>query len=261
MTQQLIVTTSWDDGHPADLKLAGLLADCDASGTFYVPTRNAEGRPVLSPDNVRRVAARFEIGGHSRDHVVLTQLPPDELDRQVRENKAWLEETVGSPIRGFCYVRGRYNAAVRDAVVRAGYAYARTVENFRTNLSEDVYTVPTTLQFYPHTPIAQLKTFRRGAWTAARFRLLITALGARDLPGRLDRVAHEARRAGGLLHIWGHSWELEEYELWHALRETLGRLAKNHGARFVTNDEAVSTLRGHAVLPRSAAAAAAAGPE
>lgn len=33
--KQLIITTSWDDGHPLDLKIAELLDKYGINGTFY----------------------------------------------------------------------------------------------------------------------------------------------------------------------------------------------------------------------------------
>src|SRR5688500_11915407 len=41
-----IVTTSWDDGHPLDIRLAEMLARHGVAGTFYVPLRY-EGVPVM----------------------------------------------------------------------------------------------------------------------------------------------------------------------------------------------------------------------
>ena len=120
MSGRLLVTTSWDDGHPSDERLADLLSRYGIAGTFYVPDRNSEDRPVLDEAAIRRLSSTFEIGGHSIDHVVLHRLPPEELARQVVGNKRWLEDVSGKPIRGFCYVRGRYNNAVTGVVRRAG---------------------------------------------------------------------------------------------------------------------------------------------
>ena len=53
MTATLRLTTSWDDGHPLDLRLADRLAARGFTGTFYVPRHNREGRPVLSAREVR----------------------------------------------------------------------------------------------------------------------------------------------------------------------------------------------------------------
>ena len=37
MKPSTCITTSWDDGHPLDLRVAELLAKYGLQGTFYVP--------------------------------------------------------------------------------------------------------------------------------------------------------------------------------------------------------------------------------
>jgi hypothetical protein len=47
MPMPRIVTTSWDDGDPSDLKVAELLRARALSGTFYVPFIGPHGRRLL----------------------------------------------------------------------------------------------------------------------------------------------------------------------------------------------------------------------
>ena len=47
----LTITTSWDDGHPMDLRVAELLTRSGLPGTFYVPPSNS--RPTLSTAEIR----------------------------------------------------------------------------------------------------------------------------------------------------------------------------------------------------------------
>lgn len=235
----MIVTTSWDDGYPADAKIAELLAKHGAKGTFYVPDRNAEGRPVMTPGEVERLARTFEIGGHSIDHIVLTALDRAELARQITTNKHSLERATGTPLHGFCYVRGRYNAAVKAAVRNAGYTYARTVESFHTKLKADPFDMPVTLQFYPHARATYARNFAK-APHPARAKAFAAALRAPDLEARIAACADACSRTNGILHLWGHSWELEERNLWQLLDDTLGRLARMPNVRFLTNHETVT---------------------
>ena len=69
----LKILTSWDDGHPLDLKLAGLLDKYKIEGIFYIPKNNPEG-PVISPSQIRQLAKKFEIGAHTINHVDLTHV-------------------------------------------------------------------------------------------------------------------------------------------------------------------------------------------
>ena len=45
----------------------------------------------------------------------------------------------------------------------------------------------------------------------------------------------EARRSGGVWHLWGHSWEIERAGLWGPLREVLGAVGGQPGVRYLTN--------------------------
>lgn len=233
----LVVTTSWDDGYPADLRVAELLSKHGARGTFYVPNRNAEGRPVMGESDLKRLATAFEIGGHSLDHVVLTTLPLDEARRQIEGNKAWIEGLTGRASPCFCYVRGRYNAAIAGLVREAGYTHARTVASFSPLVGDKPLEVPTTLQLYPHTKLSYAKMLRRGEFSFARMRLFGAALAEGDLERRIERLADLSEGLGGCFHLWGHSWELEELNLWGLLDRVLARLAARH-VKFATNHEA-----------------------
>jgi peptidoglycan/xylan/chitin deacetylase (PgdA/CDA1 family) len=236
---RLIVTTSWDDGFPADLRVAELLAKYGVAGTFYVPNRNAEGRPVLSEQEVRTLSRGFEVGGHSIDHVVLTDLTNAEAQRQIVENKAWLENVTGASVRGFCYVRGRYSTELAAGVRTAGFAYARTVANLYAVNDGDPFEMPTTIQLFPHRKSVYLKGFARGRLTAARARLLWTALAADTIERRIERLIDQCARLGGYFHMWGHSWEIDDLDLWGLLETVLRQLAaRRESITFVTNFEA-----------------------
>ena len=65
MPRLRIVTTSWDDGDPQDLRVAELLDSRGLKGTFYVPIIGYDGRRILEPAELRSLASGgFEIGAH-----------------------------------------------------------------------------------------------------------------------------------------------------------------------------------------------------
>lgn len=236
MHRKLVVTTSWDDGYPADLKVAELLAKHGVAGTFYVPNRNAEGRAVMTESEVKHLATAFETGGHSIDHIVLAGLEHSEAARQVATNKAWLENVTGKPVHGFCYVRGRLDPQLKAIVRQAGFAYARTVANLRSDAGNDSFEMPTTIQLYPHSPSVYLKNFARGPLSPARARLLWASLSSRDLEHRVEGLIELCHSTGGYFHLWGHSWELDELNLWNTLDTILRKLAqRSTTVDFVTN--------------------------
>ena len=55
-----------------------------------------------------------------------------------------------------------------------------------------------------------------------------------------DRVL----RHGGVFHIWGHSWELEEGGLWSAFEEVLRYVARRPGVLYLTNGAVYDAVYG-----------------
>lgn len=219
------ITTSWDDGHPADARLADLLLKHGFGATFYVPCRNREGRDVLSRSRLRTIAERFEIGSHTLDHVRLTGLSTAEVRRQVLVGKAELEQALGKRVLGFCYPGGGHNRWISQIVREADFAYARTSTNLAIARGASPFHMPTTIQFYPHSRDVYVRNFVRfRSWgdRYAAFRVAIAASGARD---RTLRLAELAIDQGHYFHLWGHSWELEALDLWGELDQTLRGLA------------------------------------
>ena len=216
-------TTSWDDGHPLDLKTAELLAKHGCKGTFYVP---CTADPALLPSDLRTLAQRFEIGGHTLDHLRLPNLPEKEKRRQIVDGKSALEDKLGTTIHGFAYPGGKHDASCRSIVRDAGFTYARTVESFALSLRADPFLMPTTLQMYPHSVSAHFRNFaKRGDWLK-RLPAFLIALSARDLASLLARLLDLADESAGLLHLWGHSLDIEMLGLWSTLDEFLAHVAE-----------------------------------
>lgn len=234
-TAPFLVTTSWDDGHPADVRLAELLAKHGAAGTFYVPNVNVEGRPVMCPAEIRVVAQLVDIGGHTRDHVSLVRLPLKDAAQQVATNKMWLEDLLGREVCCFAYVRGHHNRSVRRLVRDAGFRYARTGANLFDTPGADCHRMLTTLQFYPHEHAVYLRNYLSGGLGLRRLALLRVLLRGRGFRELLGRAAEFCHARGGCLHVWGHSWELNEYDLWDELDCFLANLSRLK-AHFVTNE-------------------------
>jgi peptidoglycan/xylan/chitin deacetylase (PgdA/CDA1 family) len=91
--------------------------------------------PLMSAGQVGELAAAgMEVGSHGATHQRLAGLDPGQLDPEVSGSKASLGELLGAPIRGFAYPYGSMDAAARDAVRQAGYAYACAVQTPRAEL-------------------------------------------------------------------------------------------------------------------------------
>jgi len=221
MKKKAIFTTSWDDGHPLDTRIAELLSRHGFQGTFYVPLSNREGLPVMPPEEMRRLGRGFEIGSHTIDHCYLKTVGAVEARNQIVGGKNQLEQILGHGVSGFCYPGGDYTLEHRQMVIDAGFDYARTIVNFYRTLPADPFGMPTTLQYYPHARSVLVRNFiSRGEW-ARRNDLFCVSLGRGDFASRLRGMLDHVCLHGGVFHLWGHSWELESFDGWRQLDEFL----------------------------------------
>ena len=220
------VTTSWDDGDCADLKLAELLRSKGIPGTFYVPIHYRE-RP-LGPADLRTLASQgFEIGAHGSTHRHLWGLPPEELAEEVRPCKRILEDVLGKEVEMFCYPHGRYDANVVRALQDAGYKGAQpTLEPFE---------MPTTLQVFPHARFTYLKNVARARSFESLQSLLLHLPRVGSWLQLGKRLFDAVLEKGGVWHLFGHSWEIEQLGLWDDLREILDYVCRRDGVRYVPN--------------------------
>lgn len=220
-------TTSWDDGHPLDRRLADLMARHGILGTFYCPLHSGEGRPVMQAADLRALDGRFEIGSHTLDHVYANRVPAADWAAQVVQGKAQLQSMLGHPVQGFCYPGGKLAAGSRDAVAAAGFAYARTTENFRMDSGHDPLRMPTTLQFHAHPRLVLLRNLLSQGHRRRRLAVALACLAEADFETRLRRALQTCLASGSGFHLWGHSWEIDRHDLWPALERFFAQVAAN----------------------------------
>ncbi len=236
-----IVTVSVDDGHPRDRRAADMLADLGYSATFYIPARNPE-RPVMARVDLRAIAERFEVGGHTLNHAPLTQLSREAAYREIVDGRSWLEDAASSPVVSFCYPRGKFNAEVAQLVKAAGFAGARTTMGNIVTRTPDVFRSGVTTQAYSHSRTIQFRHAAhernwRGMADYGRIFRFATTWGEHFERGVAHVVAH-----GGVAHLWFHSWELDAYGQWGDLEATLRRLKSDYRFRTATNGEVFTSV-------------------
>jgi peptidoglycan/xylan/chitin deacetylase (PgdA/CDA1 family) len=223
-----LMTTSWDDGHPADLRIANLLKKYNLDGTFYVPLRSQ--RNLVSPPEMRSLAAEFEIGGHTINHVSLTTISDAVAWEEISGCRPIIEDIVGLPCLMFCFPNGRYARRHVSMVHQAGYRGCRTVEllSFTPRVIAGIPVLATTIQAFPHPSASYIKN--------ALKRMAFPAIGRcfRYRPGRgWIRLAAAMLEVvcihGGVFHLWGHSWEIDQCEAWGELEKVLSMMAQFHG--------------------------------
>jgi peptidoglycan-N-acetylglucosamine deacetylase len=234
------VTTSWDDGHELDLRLASELSAHGMTGTFYVAPRCREIAPAqrLGAAAMRELAESHEIGAHTLTHPRLTELHASRARSEIVDGKDAIEDAIGRRVTSFCYPYGSYAEDHPDMVRAAGFTLARTVDRFRTDAPLDLFRMGTTIHAYRHL-VDGPQILRR-----TRSPRQVVALWRNwDLLGR--RLFDEVCANGGVFHLWGHSWEVDAHDDWRRLRSVLDELSDKDVA-FVTNGELATSSQDHA---------------
>jgi hypothetical protein len=215
------ITTSWDDGHPLDLRVAELLTKYRIRGTFYVP-KTAE-HETMRAAHIRRLSSAFELGAHTLHHVVLTSATDETAWREISGSKAWLEDNTGSPCLLFCPPQGRYRARHLGMIRNAGYLGLRSCELVSLDFPRrraGLLLMPTTLQAYPHHPFAFARNAIRRTAFGNLWRFVIHGRST-EWPTLAQSLLLHALDYGGVFHLWGHSRELQETHQWQRLDELL----------------------------------------
>ncbi|MBU0975407.1 polysaccharide deacetylase family protein [Patescibacteria group bacterium] len=240
----MIFTTSWDDGYQADMRIAQLLKDNGALGTFYISPKPQQEQAMLGNEQIKALSLGQEIGAHTISHTKLSSINISEAEAEVVKSKKWLEGIIKKECKMFCYPYGDFNKEVRIAVENAGFLAARTVKDFKFDMVNR-FEMPTTLHLYPFPcrrkyinwqhyldPINPLITHwhdlnkckiplsARRSWQSMARSLFTYALKT-DQP---------------FFHLWGHAFELDLYNLWNDLEDFLQFVAK-HPISYKTNGQ------------------------
>ena len=224
-----IVTTSWDDGHKLDLRLAKLLKKYDLPGTFYIAPFNHElsQKDRLTKEEILLIGKDFEIGAHTLTHQHLSSLSKSEMYYEIVESKKYLEKLLRKKITSFCYPYGDYNLQVEKLVEKVGFTHARTTKRYCFQ-KQNTYSIDTSFHTFTHardihhiinfSKFNLMKIFTYRNWDVLAMDLFDNCL-----------------RTGSMFHIWGHSWEIEKNNDWKKLEKVFMHISKRKNVDYVTN--------------------------
>ncbi|MBN1786310.1 MAG: polysaccharide deacetylase family protein [Candidatus Methanofastidiosa archaeon] len=221
-----IVTTSWDDGHPLDMKLAHLLGKYEIPATFFIPIRNSQRRDVLDGKGILELSEAFDIGGHTYNHVDLTGIDLEEAKEEILKGKETIENIIGRDVESFCYPLGKYNKDIIEIVRQSGFSCARTVRLLETSI-KDPFQLGTTAHV-TEKGLTHITNYFLKSRDLPNRRMVCRLIGGgamfRDWYHLANNTLEYVVRKGGVFHLWGHSWEIEQFGQWGKLEVFLARM-------------------------------------
>lgn len=242
----MIFTTSWDDGSVFDYRLLKLLKPLGIKGTLYIP-QNAKYRTLHDKD-VRNLSEYFEIGAHSISHADLTTLDKIDLKEEVQNSKIYIEKITNQKCVMFGYPYGNFNTEIEMIVKEVKYKGTRIVnKDFCEGSLLNDFQLPVTLQVCKHT---KEKTIKFNVTPSSENSIsvqFLKNLHAFEINDNNEYnwlniakfIYKEIQNKNGVFHLWGHSWEIEEQNLWNELEEFLVFIVKDKNTIFIPNSELI----------------------
>jgi peptidoglycan/xylan/chitin deacetylase (PgdA/CDA1 family) len=242
----IYITTSWDDGHVLDFKVAELLKKYKLRGTFYVSKNHPQEKSNLSESKIITLAKEQEIGAHTINHLDLSKIPLAEAEQEIKESKKWLENILGKKVEIFCYPYGSYNKQVMQLVREAGFKGARTAKRFSIDKPANLYEMDTAINIYPF-PFRKidathyywgrlLQPYLENREGIKKLRLSFFSL--KNWKSFSRAVFDMTAKKGVIFHLWGHSWEVEKYQMWKELENFFAYISGKN-CLYLTNGEII----------------------
>jgi peptidoglycan/xylan/chitin deacetylase (PgdA/CDA1 family) len=178
-------------------------------------------------ETLKDIYAGHEIASHAYSHPHLEKMPLKlQYDEVIKDREA-IEPVWGEIIRGFAYPFGTFSDDTKLALKTAGIVYARTV-----NSAINSFAPPNDfLEWNPTTH------HNESADAIRRF---------------IYNVEKAPWRAGGLLYIWGHSYEFDKNDNWEHIENICKKLAFSDEIWYATNIEIYDYVEAYKRLRYSA---------
>lgn len=136
-----IVVISFDDGYENNYRYAfPILKKYQFPATIFMISDFVNVQGYLTTAQLKEMLAHgIEIGSHTRRHVYLPDVSPEERVQEIKGSKARLEEELGVPVGMFSYPTGGFSEEIKQQVREAGYEGACTTNRGYDRLMRDPY--------------------------------------------------------------------------------------------------------------------------
>ena len=227
------VTFSYDDGRTDDRRLVEIFNKYGAKCTFNLYSANLNsGRDeyCIMRDEIKTLYEGHEIACHAYHHPHLERMTIKDQYEELISDREALEKYSGKLVRGMAFPYGTYNADTLAAMKIAGIEYGRTTASTHNFVVPDDF-----LTWHP-------------------------TCHHNDCEKQIDQFIYNIEkapwRAGGLLYIWGHSYEFTQKDAavdFDVFEGYIKRLSEySHDIWFATNVEIMDYIKAQKQLKRSA---------
>jgi peptidoglycan/xylan/chitin deacetylase (PgdA/CDA1 family) len=130
-----VVSLTFDDGHASQAATGAMLASRGMTGTYYINSAQVgtSGYYMTWPQIHALADTGNEIGGHTLNHVNLTNVSQATATTEVCQDRQNLLNQGFSPVSSFAYPEAAVNSTAKQVVQNCGYSSGRGVGNIYSN--------------------------------------------------------------------------------------------------------------------------------
>jgi len=213
------IVFSFDDNHTLNMKLANLLEKYGYRATFFINIQPLWGHKGMNPADVIKLHSRgHEIAAHTVTHTPLILQHKVNRIFEFSAGKERLRQLLRTDVLGFSYPKGQFTEEIKEETKAAGYVYARATGEGNIDPDTDRFAVVPTVQIYNDSYRRMLR-IRRNILEGDNF----------SYTGDWKRSCKKyIKQNRGLIHIWGHSWEIEKQGQWIEFEDLLKWIKRNN---------------------------------
>jgi peptidoglycan/xylan/chitin deacetylase (PgdA/CDA1 family) len=218
-----------------------LLEKYGLKATFYIPLSNPENK-VMDKSLIRQISQYQEVGGHTLNHKYLTTINKLEATYEIEGCKEHLEDITGDEITAFCFPGGKYNVRDIQLIKNAGFLFGRTTTFFKTSFVQNTHDslMHTTIQAYNH----QISSLVIHCLKRFEFEDLIK-FNFKSYNIDFIKLAEYYLNKPDIevFHLWGHSWEIEKYNLWREVEVLFNIIGFRSDVTYLNNTESWKLMK------------------
>jgi len=230
--KELAFTLSYDDGVPADKRLAEIFNKNGLKCTFNLNGKTADsiGRYPIEEVKQTYLPAGHEVAVHGACHYSLGEIPDGMLIENIMTSRKALEELFGVVVTGLAYANGSFDDRVVNLLKTCGITYARTIRSTHSfELPSDWLRLDPTCHHKDPKLIELAETFLKGG-----------------------NKRHFFYHRPQLFYLWRHSYGFDNDDNWQLIDDFCKFIGGREYIWYATNGEIYEYVQAYNSLVYSA---------
>ena len=231
-----VLTMSYDDGKLEDRKLVSIFNKYGIRGTFNLNSGLIDQDIRINPDEWIDLYKGHEVATHTYTHPTIDRCPTSQIVEEILEDRKFLEQTMGYPVRGHAYPNGSYSLRVERILEDLGIKYARIIGDEYA----DTYLARLAADECGHLVVGDSNGF---SFPSNYYEWKPTCHHNHNLLGfGKEFKENKKKQYLMMMYVWGHSYEFTKDNNWAVIEEFCQMMSDADDIWFATNIEIVDYM-------------------